>query len=382
LSGARGNLADALFDAKLRLPGADVVGMLRGRESDLWSQMATATDKGQIAGLLQQTLMQRIQAEADVQKAAAQDQATRLQSLHEQAVSTLSLQQDQVATQKTALQQQIGAWQKMLDVSQRLRDTVAGMAVDDLSSLNPFEQLASARQAFDQALAAARGGDTEAASRLGELGQSYRREGRDVYASSAAYARIDSSVRAALESVAGMMDKSGQLSAAEQQVKAIESQAATLASQLKTLNDSYTLQQQQAEAEVNTAAREIELLSKLDGALSQSQTGVQALIDSQLAGLQRLADAMQQDGLSEALTQQLQSLPDEFAVRFVNYTQPDESRDLLRQQLAATKQQLDDERARYNGLVAMHKEQMDQLQSMNAKLRAIESNATLARAGA
>ena len=382
LSGARGNLADALFDAKLRLPGADVVGMLRGRESDLWSQMATATDKGQIAGLLQQTLMQRIQAEAGIQTAAQQDQVKRLQEIHDQTVSTLELQRDQASAQKTALQQQIGAWQKMLDVSQRLRDTVAGMAVDDLSSLNPFEQLASARQDFERALAAARGGDTEAASRLGDLGQSYRREGRDVYASSADYASIDRSVRAALESVAGLMDKSGQVSEASKQLALLDSQATSLSDQLSVLNNSYALQQQQAAASVNTAAREIELLSHLDDALSQSQTGVQSLIDSQLTGLQRIADAMKNDGFVEALQQQISGIPTEFSRQFVSYTKPDESREILRQQLAATKQQLDDEKSRYNGLVAMHKEQMEQLQDMNAKLRAIESNATLARAGA
>ena len=60
---------------------------------------------------------------------------------------------------------------------------------------------------------------------------------------------------------------------------------------------------------------------------------------------------------------------------------PAENRDLLRQQLDAAKQQLEDEKSRYNGLVAMHNEQMEQLKALNARLRAIENNGALAGAG-
>ena len=53
---------------------------------------------------------------------------------------------------------------------------------------------------------------------------------------------------------------------------------------------------------------------------------------------------MQRDGLSEVLASSLSSLPNEFASKFVQYTAPSENRDLLRQQLDAAKQQLEDEK--------------------------------------
>ena len=65
----------------------------------------------------------------------------------------------------------------------------------------------------------------------------------------------------------------------------------------------------------------------------------------------------------------------------MQYGAPSENRDLLRKQLGAVKQQLEDEKARYNGLVAMHNEQMEQLKALNARLRAIGNNNALAGAG-
>lgn len=381
LSEARGNLTSAIDAAQLRLPGADVAGILRGRESALWDQLRSASigDQPKIAQQIEALFTQRISWQADQDKAGKRNQ---LEESYKLATGTLTAQQDALQVQRTALTEQISAMQKLTDISHRLRDTVASMAVDGLSSLSPAAQVQAARQAFETALSQAKSGDSEAASKLGELGNAYRQAGRTFYASSTDYANIDSSVRGALASMADVIDKSSQTSAAQTQLAALDAQTKALDAQGKTLSDSYNTQTALLDATVNTAAEEIALLTRLNDTLSASDVSVNALIATQLASLDDLAKSMQRDGLGEALQQQLGSLPDEFAVRFVSYTQPDESRDLLRQQLDAAKQQLEDEKARYSGLVAMHNEQMEQLKALNARLRAIENNAALAGAGA
>ena len=202
----------------------------------------------------------------------------------------------------------------------------------------------SARQAFETALTQAKAGDSEAASKLGELGNAYRQAGRTYYASSTDYASIDAGVRAALGSMADLIDKSSQTSAAQMQLTALDVQAKAMEAQGKTLSDSYNAQTALLDATVNTAAEEIALLTRLNDTLAASDGSVNGLIATQLASLDDLAKAMQHDGLNEVLAQSIASLPTEFAAKFVQYGAPSENRDLLRQQLDAAKQQLDDER--------------------------------------
>ena len=380
LSDARGNLTSAIDAAQLRLPGADVAGMLRGRESALWDQLRSASigDQPKIAQQIEALFTQRISWQADQDKAGKRNQ---LEESYKLATGTLTAQQDALQVQRTALTEQISAMQKLTDISHRLRDTVTSMAVDGLSSLSPAAQVQAARQAFEVALSQAKSGDSEAASKLGELGNAYRQAGRTFYASSTDYANIDSSVRGALASMADFIDKSSQTSAAQTQLAALDAQAKALDAQGKTLSDSYNTQTALLDATVNTAAEEIALLTRLNDTLSASDSSVNALIATQLASLDDLAKSMQRDGMSEVLASSLSSLPNEFASQFVQYIVPSENRDLLRQQLDAAKQQLEDEKARYSGLVAMHNEQMEQLKTLNARLHAIENNGALAGAG-
>ena len=380
LSDARGNLTSAIDAAQLRLPGADVAGILRGRESALWDQLRSASigDQPKIAQQIEALFTQRLSWQADQDKTGQRNQ---LESSYKLATGTLAAQQDALQVQRTALTEQISAMQRLTDISHRLRDTVTSMAVDGLSSLSPAAQVQAARQAFEVALSQAKSGDSEAASKLGELGNAYRQAGRTFYASSTDYANIDSSVRGALASMADVIDKSSQTSAAQQQLTALDVQAKAMEAQGKTLADSYNTQTALLDATVNTAAEEIALLTRLNDTLSASDSSVNSLIATQLTSLDDLAKSMQRDGLSEVLASSLSSLPTEFASQFVQYAAPSENRDLLRQQLDAAKQQLEDEKARYSGLVAMHNEQMEQLKALNARLHAIENNGALAGAG-
>ena len=357
-----------------------MAGILRGRESALWDQLRSASigDQPKIAQQIEALFTQRLSWQADQDKTGQRNQ---LESSYKLATGTLAAQQDALQVQRTALGEQISAMQKLTDISHRLRDTVTSMAVDGLSSLSPAAQVQAARQAFEVALSQAKSGDSEAASKLGELGNAYRQAGRTFYASSTDYANIDSSVRGALASMADVIDKSSQTSAAQTQLAALDAQAKALDAQGKTLSDSYNTQTALLDATVNTAAEEIALLTRLNDTLSASDSSVNALISTQLASLDDLAKSMQRDGMSEVLASSLSSLPNEFASKFVQYTAPSENRDLLRQQLDAAKQQLEDEKARYSGLVAMHNEQMEQLKALNARLRAIENNGALAGAG-
>ena len=62
LTEARGNLTSAIDAAQLRLPGADVGSILRGRESALWDKLRSASvaDQPKIAQQIEALFTQRL----------------------------------------------------------------------------------------------------------------------------------------------------------------------------------------------------------------------------------------------------------------------------------------------------------------------------------
>jgi hypothetical protein len=79
--------------------------------------------------------------------------------------------------------------------------TLADLRSGDLAPITPAEQVRRQRSQFEDALAAARGGDTGAAQRLPDLAQRLLRTGRDVFASGSQYQSLFRSVTGGLESV-------------------------------------------------------------------------------------------------------------------------------------------------------------------------------------
>lgn len=400
LQGARGNLADAMFDAKMRLPDADKVALLKAREAQLWTQLGGASDKGAVAGQIQSVLLARIRAEAerdsakmqaDQQQAQTAEQA-RLASIKQQRDddyqlqrNALTLAQQRHEAERDALKQQLDGATRLADIAHRLSDSVAAMAYDDISSLNYKDQLAAARSQYDQTVTQARAGNTDALAQLAQIGQAYRQEARTYYGGTEAFARIDAEVRATLGSLATTsVDPAG----IERQLAVLGQQLQTDRDQLQLLEDQYQLASKQADLmqslrdnTVNTAAREIELLSNVDRAFADGLAQLDAGIDGQVDGLQQLADAMNSNGFGPDLTGLINNLPADLAGQFARYLKPEEDRALLQQQLAAAQKLLDAQIAKFNQDAARHQQLMQQLQTITSRLTELENNARLVEAG-
>ena len=400
LQGARGNLADAMFDAQLRLPDADKVALLKAREGQLWTQLGSASDKGAVAGQIQSVLLARIRAEAerdsakmqaDQQQAQTAEQA-RLASLKQQRDddyqlqrNALTLAQQRHEADRDALKQQLDGATRLADIAHRLSDSVAAMAYDDISSLNYQDQLAAARNQYDQTVTQARAGNTDALAQLAQIGQAYRQEARTYYGGTEAFARIDAEVRATLGSLATTsVDPAG----IERQLAVLDQQLQTDRDQLARLEDQYQLASKQADLlqslrdnTVNTAAREIELLSNVDRAFADGLAQLDAGIDGQVDGLQQLAAAMSSNGFGPDLTGLINNLPADLAGQFARYLKPEEDRALLQEQLLAAQRQLDAQIAKFNQDAARHAELMEQLSRMNERLAKMENKARLTEAG-
>lgn len=99
-----------------------------------------------------------------------------------------------------------GAWQSAID---RIRGWLDDLMTGPLGGLRPRDALAEARRQFDAVLAAARGGDAEAAGRLPQLAEQVLRLGQRVFASGDPYFALRDEVRGALQSIVGLSGPGG-----------------------------------------------------------------------------------------------------------------------------------------------------------------------------
>lgn len=99
-----------------------------------------------------------------------------------------------------------GAWQSAID---RIRGWLDDLMTGPLGGLRPRDALAEAQRQFQATLAAARGGDAEAAGRLPQLAEQVLRLGQRVFASADPYFAIRDEVRGALQSVVGLSGPGG-----------------------------------------------------------------------------------------------------------------------------------------------------------------------------
>jgi hypothetical protein len=84
---------------------------------------------------------------------------------------------------------------------ERLRDFLESLDTSALSPLTPAERLASARRAYEEALAAAQAGDLDALERLPQLAQQYLAEARSYTGGVGGYRDIFQQVQAALAAI-------------------------------------------------------------------------------------------------------------------------------------------------------------------------------------
>ena len=255
--GFRATLANSIESARMQAmdPSARAA-YLRNKEAGLWNQLDTAADPLAVAQQIQQTLMDRIQLEADLR---GQVDGNSISSLQEQL----------------SLQKSLGS------AAVAMQNTVDGLRLGSTSALNPVEQLKYAANKFNDAVARADAGDLDAWKDIQSFGQTYNSLGRDVYASSPEAAAIFDRITSTMDRFAAQgadVDPTG-----EAINKQIELQKAGNAS----ADQSAWIAQQTQEA-----------LTRLDGALKP-------LLDKQL---QQQAEALEAAKLEIALQREANEL--------------------------------------------------------------------------
>jgi tape measure domain-containing protein len=97
-----------------------------------------------------------------------------------------------------------GVYQAQLSALQNIRAWLDSQLLGDASSLTPEQRLAEARRQFDQAVAAAQGGDVDALQRVTQLADLLLREERDFSASGQQFTDTEAYVRARMQSLLGL----------------------------------------------------------------------------------------------------------------------------------------------------------------------------------
>lgn len=263
LQNFRSNLADTIDEASLRGQTPEQrVATLRARESNLFAQLQTASDPVAVAQKLQATVLARIKEEAAIKQAALDAGIAGSKTLAQ-------LQKDQRDAQIKALEDQIGAAERLQKLSQDIAQFTGSLKFSDISPLNFQQQLEAARQLYMTTLAGAQAGDQNAQGNLVGNAKAYLDEARSYYASSGAYASIFSAVTASLDALGATgANLDPQLAALNDQLK-----------QLQDLNNASTDLQQTV---VDTSADEVAAYTAIDAAVAAREVTNQGKIDSQI----------------------------------------------------------------------------------------------------
>ena len=289
LQNFRSNLADAIDDASLRSQTPEQrVATLRARESSLFAQLQTASDPVAVAQKLQATVLARIKEEAAIKQAALDAGIAGSKTLAQ-------LQKDQRDAQIKALEDQIGAAERLQKLSQDIAQFTGSLKFSDISPLNFQQQLEAARQLYMTTLAGAQAGDQNAQGNLVGNAKAYLDEARSYYASSGAYASIFSAVTASLDALGATgANLDPQLAALNDQLK-----------QLQDLNNASTDLQQTV---VDTSADEVAAYTAIDAAVAAREVTNQGKIDSQIQLAKDQIAAIKQTAEEQRQVLQTQSL--------------------------------------------------------------------------
>lgn len=180
------NLNDQIFALQTGTASSAAIGLLKAKEQELFDSMATSLDPGGVASELAGVITKRITMQASLEEEAAKTVA----ELEKQ------LRSDQIS----ALQDQISAAKTLVDVVSSMPQFLAELRYSDLSSLNPVDQLSTAKGSFESIMAAAMDGDTEAMRKLQSVGSSYLQEAQGYYGGATSqYAAVFADVTNALE---------------------------------------------------------------------------------------------------------------------------------------------------------------------------------------
>lgn len=275
----RVSLGDAIDSARLKgLKGQAKVDFLKTKETSLYGQLQTTEDPVAVAQKLQSTIIERIQAEAELRQAGA----TELSEVEKTARDA----------QLDGLRKQIDGAKRLADLAKSISQFTSELRFSDLSPKSYESQLGEAKALFDSTLAKAKGGDETAQGQLTSNAKSYLDEARAYYASGSAYAQIFNSVTGSLDSFGSTLPTDPIVSQLEKELAKLEEVSAAA--------DATT------DAVIDTSAEEVEALMYLDSQLALREATNQEKIDRQLKLAQDQIDELKLlvEGQKTELTQQ------------------------------------------------------------------------------
>ncbi|EHR42739.1 tape measure protein [Alishewanella jeotgali] len=194
---------DALAIRKT-LPGFNAVSYYGNQVSQLSAQLGTgsAAEQLELVGKLRTAINERYSAE-------------------------LAYMQEQYALEQQQFDAAMQAYEALKAAAESMRDAAAALMLGDLSPLTTGQRLNEARGQFDVALAAARGGDTEAYALVQSLGQQILQLSRDY--NPAAYTGTFNEIKSVFEELGGLSGNEPTAPAPHPAIAAFEAEKIALA---------------------------------------------------------------------------------------------------------------------------------------------------------
>lgn len=211
--------------------------------------------------------------------------------------------QEQQAAADALYRTEMQRYDQSIAAQKSLMDYLNGLQLGELSTLTPEQQLAEAKAQFGSVLAAAQGGDIDAANSATGIASSYLSIARDFYASSDAYSDIFVDVNKQLGTIANVM---GNVVAPNEAVLGESDELKRLKAELDIANAAKEVAKNEALA--NTLADQLAALSlakdesigslitsmgiDLDEVSSALGIDIEALLEANKAGLGNVTDAV------------------------------------------------------------------------------------------
>ena len=201
ITGARVGIAGQIQDQQIqgfsnRRDFRGGIDFLKGIEAALFAELETTTDPAGVAGQITQAMSTRYQFEA-------------------------SLIQEADDLRRTSLEKEINRLEALIDIADRLRDTIVDLQTGSLSALAPQAQVTVAASSFNSVLGRAQGGDVKALQALPSEATRYLTESQSFNASGGDYASVFSGVIDSLSAVGvSLSDAPTQLGLAQSQLTA------------------------------------------------------------------------------------------------------------------------------------------------------------------
>lgn len=203
LAGVISGNADRAFDLRVGQGGQRAVDMLRQREATLWAEFAS-TNNPAVAQAITQATLQRIALEGE-------------------------LQGDANAAQLDALEQQIGAAERLRDLAAEMGGFILSLQAGDLSNLGYAGRLAASESIFSASLTSGQDVQASATSLLQNAQSMFG-------GATGAYSDVFESVTGRLRGI-GAADYTGTISEAQAQLDALAGINATAEAQIAALGE-------------------------------------------------------------------------------------------------------------------------------------------------